>query len=173
MLIISISILDTLTLSTVLQVFPPYFHFFFPLSLSLSLSLSYLLSHFPTPFSLCLRLRDEVKIVLVSITFVGFIVYDLVYFMAITNYVVQSEMIFYLIRSVKKLVKRRQYPSMDATIKAGLVQKHVHFHDSLSNSFIHHCPTILPSCLLCHSASLTFLGHLFRIFVTSEKNCID
>ena len=61
--------------------------------------------------------------------------------MAITNYVVQCEMIFYFIRSVREFVKQKQYPSIDAAIKVSL--------------------------WICLLYSTNIFVHLFRIFMTS------
>ena len=67
--------------------------------------------------------------------------------MAITNYVVQCEMIFYFIRSVREFVKQKQYPSIDASIKVSL--------------------------WICLLYSTNIFVHLFRIFMTSVKNCVN
>ena len=51
--------------------------------------------------------------------------------MAITNYVVQCEVVFYFVRSVRELVKQKQHPSMDAAVKASMLMLCV-FQYSLS-----------------------------------------
>ena len=69
--------------------------------------------------------------------------YDVVFY----GYVVQCEMIFYFIRFVREFVKQKQYPSIDAAIKVSL--------------------------WICLLYSTNIFVHLFRIFMTSVKNCVN
>ena len=115
-------------------------------------------------FPSSLRLCHDWKDALVTLSLIGFTTYDVVYFMAITNYVVQCEMVFYFVRSVRELIKQKQYPNMDAAVKASTC---VHLHFS-QFCFPFSC---FPNSYLLSLYSI--FVHPFRIYITSVKNCVN
>ena len=73
--------------------------------LSLSLSLS------PSSF------HSGGKIVLLVLSLIGFIFFDVVYVGAVFNYAAQSEMNIYLLRAIRRLVTQKEYEEIDGGIK--------------------------------------------------------
>ena len=76
------------------------------------------------PFSLlssCAHsFRDSGKLVLISLSLIGFFTFDMVYVTAVMNYAAQSEMLIYLLRSVRGLVEQKAYTEMDGAVKVRL-----------------------------------------------------
>ena len=69
-------------------------------------------------FDIYLRFRNVAKYVLIIWTLFGFTVYDVIYFMAILNYVVQSEMLFHIIHMIRKKVITKKYNNFDNVLEA-------------------------------------------------------
>ena len=63
------------------------------------------------------RFEGSGKDTLVVISLLGFIIFDIVYVVAVMNYAAQSEMIIHLLGAVQVLVVTKDYPDLDATIK--------------------------------------------------------
>ena len=61
--------------------------------------------------------RDGVKLFLIIISLIGFFTFDMVYVTAVMNYAAQSEMLIYLLRSVRGLLEQKAYTEMDVAIK--------------------------------------------------------
>ena len=64
-----------------------------------------------------LSFRDGGKLVLIIFSLLGFIGFDIVYVTAVMNYAAQSEMLVYLLRSVRGLVEQKAYEDVDKAIK--------------------------------------------------------
>ena len=62
-------------------------------------------------------IRGSTKIVLVVISLLGFVFFDLVYVAAVVNYAAQSELNIKLIYATKTLIMQRGYQDIDATIQ--------------------------------------------------------
>jgi hypothetical protein len=60
---------------------------------------------------------EEEKVILVVFSLVGFLFFDMVYMAATMNYVVQSELLVWLVSSVTTLLYKNEYPNIDAGIK--------------------------------------------------------
>ena len=59
--------------------------------------------------------------ILVVFSLVGFLFFDMVYMAAAMNYVVQSELLVWLVSSVTTLLHKNEYPNIDAGIKVSSV----------------------------------------------------
>ena len=70
---------------------------------------------FPPPSNL--SFFEEEKVILVVFSLVGFLFFDMVYMAATMNYVVQSELLVWLVSSVTTLLYKNEYPNIDAGIK--------------------------------------------------------
>ena len=64
-----------------------------------------------------LSFRDGGKLVLIIFSLFGFFTFDMVYVTAVMNYAAQSEMLIYLLRSVRGLIEEKGYEGIDAAIK--------------------------------------------------------
>lgn len=62
-------------------------------------------------------IRDEVKNILVFISFVGFVFFDMVYSAAIINHAAQCELNIYFLQAVRLKVEERKYSRIDDAIK--------------------------------------------------------
>ena len=75
---------------------------------------------FPPPSNL--SFFEEEKVILVVFSLVGFLFFDMVYMAAVMNYVVQSELLVWLVSSVTTLLYKNEYPNIDAGIKVRVVR---------------------------------------------------
>ena len=107
---------------------PPSPLFLPPFSLPPSLSNPFTTSP-PSSFS------HAGKIVLVVISLIGFIAFDIVYVGAVFNYAAQSEMNIYLLRAIRRLVIQKEYQEMDIAIKVD-EGKRVIFYAMLVDSWL-------------------------------------
>ncbi|CAI8049368.1 hypothetical protein GBAR_LOCUS27194 [Geodia barretti] len=57
------------------------------------------------------------KLLLIILSLIGFFTFDMVYVAAVMNYAAQSEMLVYLLKSVRGLVEQKQYNDVDEAIK--------------------------------------------------------
>lgn len=74
--------------------------------------------HFPlSSFSF----RGGGKLILIIFSLIGFFTFDLVYVTAVMNYAAQSEMLIYLLRSVRGLVEQKGYEGIDAAMKVSKI----------------------------------------------------
>lgn len=62
-------------------------------------------------------LQGSAKTVLVVISLLGFITFDVVYVAAVMNYAAQSEMNIKLIYAIISLIKQKRHQEVDAAIK--------------------------------------------------------
>ena len=49
----------------------------------------------------------------------GFVIFDVVYVMAVLNYAAQSEMNIKLLRAIQAMAEQKLYPELEGTIKVG------------------------------------------------------
>lgn len=54
---------------------------------------------------------------MIILSLIGFFTFDMVYVTAVMNYAAQSEMLIYLLRSVRGLVEQKGYIKMDGAVK--------------------------------------------------------
>ena len=97
---------------------PPSLSLSLSLPLSLSLSLTHTHAHTHTHKH---SFKDGGKLVLIILSLIGFFTFDMVYVTAVMNYAAQSEMLVYLLRSVRGLVEQKGYEDIDGAIKVGEV----------------------------------------------------
>ena len=64
-------------------------------------------------------LEGSARLVLVFVSLVGFVVFDMVYVVAVLNYAAQSEMNIKLLHAIKAMAEQKLYPELEATIKVG------------------------------------------------------
>lgn len=62
-------------------------------------------------------IKDPGKVLLVVISLIGFVVFDVVYVMAVFNYGAQCEVNIKMLYSIQTMVEQKLYPDIDATIK--------------------------------------------------------
>ena len=55
------------------------------------------------------------------LSLIGFFTFDMVYVTAVMNYAAQSEMLIYLLRSVRGLVEQKGYEDVEGAIKVAMV----------------------------------------------------
>ena len=66
------------------------------------------------------RFSDGGKLVLIILSLLGFFTFDTVYVTAVMNYAAQSEMLVYLIGSVRGLVEQKKYENVEEAIKVAM-----------------------------------------------------
>lgn len=62
-------------------------------------------------------IEDEGKVVLLIISLLGFILFDVVYVMAVFNYAAQSEMNINLLYAIKAMTEQKLTPDLEAAMK--------------------------------------------------------
>ena len=103
------------------------------------------------------RFEDGGKLILVIISLIGFFTFDMVYVAAVMNYAAQSEMLVYLLKSVRGLVEQKGYEDVDSAIKvvgSNAVFWHFYFNtveplimDTLKNGQPPYNDTLFAPCL--------------------------
>ena len=57
------------------------------------------------------------KTMLVIISMLGFVVFDIVYTTVVMNYAAQSEMNIFLLRTIRNLIMQKKYADIESSIK--------------------------------------------------------